>query len=295
MEFSVAKWGEMCKEMGTFEEEFYYTFSCFPSQLTEDKLQSTRSWDEKLSDWIIKFADIYHRSKAFTESAATKFETLNGQLIQNQEKVIVLQDQLIKSNDEHLVSVQTTVRNEVASIQEAVKSEFCSWSDVVKQDTNQPLGITSTKIKEAVKSAVCEEDRSRNVMIFGKQDIENEDLSLTMSEIFQDLDEKPQLVEYRRIGTARPGKCRPIKVKLSSSEAVSYVLRKAKLLKSSVKNQSTYITADRNQEERDLHKKLIERMKQKIDEEPDMYHYVKGGLITSVRKRPAINGTEPTT
>ena len=160
----------------------------------------------------------------------------------------------------------------------------------MKLNTSQSPGITSNKIKEAVKSAVCEEDRSRNVLIFGKEDLEGEDLNSTVSEIFLDLEEKPQIIDCRRLGTARPGECRPIKVKLSCSDAVSCLMKKAKMLKSSERNKTTYLSEDRNKEERDLHKKLVALMKLKIKEEPEFYHFIKGGLVSSVRrKEPPVN------
>ena len=139
-------------------------------------------------------------------------------------------------------------------------------------------------MKEAIKSAVVEEDRSRNFMIFGKEEKVNEDVSQTISEILEDVKEKPRVIECRRVGTVEPGKHRPIKVKLSSSDAVSHVLRKAKDLKSSEQNRSTFLCPDRNKEERDAHKKLVGQMKTKMKKEPEMYHYIKRGLIISVKK-----------
>ena len=47
-------------------------------------------------------------------------------------------------------------------------------------------------------------------MIFGKEDAENEDLAQTVSNIFEDLGEKPLIIEVRRIGTVKTDKCRPI-------------------------------------------------------------------------------------
>ena len=126
------------------------------------------------------------------------------------------------------------------------------------------------------------EDRSRSIMLFGKEDIENEDISETVSEIFEDLGEKPLIVEVRRIGTVKTGKCRPIKVKLSNPEAVAHVLRKSRVLKSSVKNRSTFLVADRSREEREAYKKLVDQMREKIGQEPKMYHFIKGGQIASV-------------
>ena len=269
--------------MDQSDELMFDKFKCVLHELTKEKIDAANLRKPQLVDWVLHFADMYHKTKKFILSEISKIEELNDKVIQNQEKIISLQEQLISSKDEQLASFQTTVRDEMASVQTTVKSELCSWSDVVKQNTFRP--ITSAKLKEAVKSAVVEEDRSRNVMIFGKPDVENEDLSSKVSDIFADLQEKPQLVECRRIGAAKSGKCRPIKVKLSSSEAVSYVLTKAKILRASKNNRATYITADRSEEERGLHKKLVDRVKLKIKEEPDMYHFIKGGLISSVRRR----------
>jgi len=53
------------------------------------------------------------------------------------------------------------------------------------------------KLKEAVKCAVVEEDRSHNLMIFGKQEVDDEDVSNTVASIFEDLNEKPHVVETR--------------------------------------------------------------------------------------------------
>ena len=283
------KWQDACVGIEQFELEFYARFTCDPEDLTKEKLEScmkTRRGEVHLSEWVVDFAAIYSRIKALTQSSARKIEELRGNVMENQEKVITLQDQLLKSKDEQLAAIQTTVKNEVASVQTLVKAEIGSWSDVVKRErsTSHP-SITQASLKEAVKSAVSEEDRSRNIMIFGKEDAEDEDLSQTVSEIFEDLGEKPQLIEFRRVGTVKTGRCRPIKVKLSSNEAVAHVLRRSRALKCSVKNQSTYIVADRNREERDSFKKLVDQMKLKMEREPEMYHFIKEGQISSVKRR----------
>ena len=290
MEFSVEKWNELCLEMDQLEDDFFSRFSCVPESLTSEKMKSSTCTKVILGEWVLRFAKMYHRTKVLTVSSASKIEGLNANVIEKQEKVINLQEELLKSRDDQLSAVQTTVRNELASVQTVVKAEIGSWSEVVKRNTSPP--ITPASLKEAVKSAVSEEDRTRNIMIFGKEDVVNEDLSQTVSEIFEDLGEKPHTIEFRRVGTARTGKCRPIKVKLSSAEAVAHVLRRARALKSSEKHRSTYLVADRNQEERDFFKKLVDQMKLKIKREPEMYHFIKGGQITSVRR--SGNGSHTT-
>jgi hypothetical protein len=103
--------------------------------------------------------------------------------------------------------------------------------------------------------------------------------------ILEDIGEKPLLIDYRRVGTVKTGKNRPIKVKLSSAEAAFHVLSKSKLLKSSEENGSTYIVADRTQEERDAFKKLIDQMRVRMNQQPTLYHFIKDGQIKSVPRR----------
>jgi len=126
-------------------------------------------------------------------------------------------------------------------------------------------------------------------MIFGKCEEQNEDVAETVAEILQDMNEKPRVRECSRVGTSRVGTVRPIKVKLCSADAVSSVLRSAKHLKDSGNNKKTFIAPDRTQEGRAVHKKLVERMKEMVSEEPDKYHYIRRGAIRSVQKSEEFN------
>ena len=284
MDFSIRKWQEVCADMDRFEEDFSGKFCCDPGQLTAEKIKTSRSREAQLAEWTMKFGEMYHSMKSLTISAATKIEGLTSNLSESQEKVIALQADLIKCKDEQLASVQSAVKHEVAA---SVKSEINSWSEVVKKNSSQ--SITPDKLKEAVKSAVIEDDRSRNFMIFGKEERANEDLSETIADILRDVNEKPRVIECRRVGTVNAGKSRPIKVKLSSSDAVSHVLRKARDLKTSERHRSTFISPDRSAEERKVYKTLVEQMKLKMKSEPELYHYIRGGRIISVKK--TANGT----
>ena len=125
-------------------------------------------------------------------------------------------------------------------------------------------------------------------MIFGKDEKSNEDVSATVAAILGDLDEKPRIVECRRIGDLQHGKRRPIKIRLSSSDAVHQVLRRAKDLKQSETNSTTYIVRDRTKAERDAHNSLVEEMKLEMKNEPKMYHYIRRGAVFSVNRK----GTE---
>ena len=217
---------------------------------------------------------------------------LKTQLIGSQQKVIDLQDELLASKTDQLTAFQTTVKSSVedsiktgiCSVQSAVQTELrSSWRDVVANSSGK-TSTTATELKEAVKAAVAEEDKSKNLMIFGKCEEQNEDVAETVAEILQDMNEKPRVVECIRVGTSRIGNPRPIKVKLCSADAVSNILRSAKHLKNSGNNTNTFIAPDRTREEQAAHKKLVERMKEMVSEEPDKYHYIRRGAIRSVNK-----------
>ena len=74
-------------------------------------------------------------------------------------------------------------------------------------------------------------------------------------------------------------------MKLSSSEAVLHILRNAKTLKRSINNSSTYIAQDHTKEERAQHKDLVAKVRAKMDSEPRMYHFIRGGAVVTVKKR----------
>jgi hypothetical protein len=141
----------------------------------------------------------------------------------------------------------------MASVQTTVKSELQSWSEIAKRNTvsAQPAAtFTPAKLKDAVRSAVEEEDRSRNFVIFNKHEEVDENTDQAVAGVLEDMNERPRVVECRRIGKIQDGKARPIKVKLTSSDAVSHILRRAKVLKTSERNKMTFIGPDRTSEVR---------------------------------------------
>jgi hypothetical protein len=195
----------------------------------------------------------------------------------------------LAAKDDQLAHVRTAVKEEIASVQSVVQTEIrSSWSDAVAKGSGSVT--TEAKLKRAVKSAVAEDDRSKNFMIYGKTESTDEDVLEGVAEILQDINEKPRVVECYRIGTAVEGKQRPIKVKLNGSDAVNNVLRSAKLLKNSRSNSSAYIGPDRSKDERIEHRKLVVQMKAMMEQDKEQFHFIRNGRVTSVKKKDI--GTE---
>lgn len=202
---------------------------------------------------------------------------LRDQVIDTQQSVVKLQEQLIESKNEQLMSLQTTVKS---SVQESVKAEFKSYSSAVQKGQNQQQ--THENLKAVVKAVVEEEDRSRNIMMFGLAEEENELLSAKVSDVFQSIGEKPR-VEVCRVGKRTDG-ARPVKVTLSSSVTVNQILAKAWTLRSCEEHKSVFLSADRSYEQRTRRRLLVTELKKKSADEPEKRHFIRNDKVCSVEK-----------
>ena len=152
--------------------------------------------------------------------------------------------------------------------------------------------ITPAQVKQAVKSVVEEEDRSKNVIVFGVKEEDEEKLETKISDIFQQVSEKPRVSEVSRIGRVAEGKDRPVKVTLSSSDAVFSVLSKAGQLKRTGDYKKVYLSADRTFEQRAARKQLVEELKRKRDTQPNQNHVIRNNQIISTSR---VDGSVTTT
>ena len=234
---------------------------------------------ETLANFVEALTGVLSKSQNLLKSAAANIDELKTDQLKSQKSVINLQEELIRNKSEQLDSVKTTV-----------KTEMKSWTDVVKQSCSKT--VTPKKIKEAVKSAVSEEDRSRNFMMFGleEEDEEADRLELYDDEkiidmLFERIEVKPRIEEHYRVGKLQPGSNRPIKVRLSRSDSVMQVLSNAKKLKGGpALLSSVFLAPDRSKEERIAHKRLVDLMKKKMEEEPDKHFYIRYNKICSADK-----------
>ena len=133
-------------------------------------------------------------------------------------------------------------------VQSTIKTELKSYSEAVKKSKNEQ--VTLKKIKTVVKDIV--EDRSRNIMMFGLEETERENLDYKVRDIFEELKEKP-LFRAERVGRkTSEDSGRPVKVSMESSLTVSDILKKSKDLKQSVFSH-VFLQPDRTLEQRLKH------------------------------------------
>ena len=229
-------------------------------------------------DTLVKFVqrltDIVSRSQLVLKSAAAKIDELKSDNLKTQGSLINLQNDMIHKNSEQLDSVKN-----------AVQSEIKTWATVVSKRTS--TCNTKTVIKEAVKSAVGDEDRARNFMVYGAKEV-TEEFSTTDTQwvkgIFHYLKVEPEVIGYYRVGPTKAGCNRPIKVKLLSPDSVMEVVTSAKKMKVDMKFWSIFLAPDRSLDERVAHKQLIDGMKKKREEEPSRYFFIKQGKVCSVER-----------
>ena len=201
---------------------------------------------------------------------------LKTQLISSQSSVIKLQDELISSKNEQLKSIKYSVET---SVKDSVKVELQSYSNIVQKSCPQ---VDAKTLKKVVKSVVEAEDRCRNVMVFGMEEEDNEQLCDKVNELFQDMNEKPRF-EVIRVGKKSSSESvRPVKVTLTSSSVVNHILSKARTLRQSEKHKHVFVRPDMTFEQREEQRKLVEDLKKRSKEEPNRRHFIRGGKVCSV-------------
>ena len=130
-----------------------------------------------------------------------------------------------------------------------------------------------------VKSVVQEEDRSRNVILYGLPETKDQKLEERVQEVFQEIGLKPTL-QASRAGKITQGKTKcPVKVSLSSSSAVHNVLSQVKKLRHSATFMSVYASPDHSEEERSQDRLLVLDLLKKRESEPERVHFIRAGTI----------------
>ena len=150
-----------------------------------------------------------------------------------------------------------------------------SYSDAVQKSKGK--NVTLSKIKTVVKDIV--EDRSRNIMIFGTEETNKENLQNRIMEVFEELDEKP-FFRAEKVGRKVDNdKSRPVKVTMDNSVVVSELLRKSRDLKKSQDHSAVYLKPDRTLDQRRKHRQLVNELKQCIIDSPNQCHFIRNGEI----------------
>ena len=186
---------------------------------------------------------------------------LRKQLMESQGSFIALQQQKLQEKSET-----------ASELKEVMKTELKLYSGVVGQSTSTaPVTVPSTaQLRKVVKTVVEEEDRSRNLVVFGLREMDEsvEDTEKLVDEICEQIGEKPRVITSTRVGPKREGATRPILVSLESAASVQQLLYRARELKGWEKYGKVFMGPDRSKDERVARKELVQELKRKREGEP---------------------------
>jgi len=248
-----------------------------------------------LSGLLYDAVTIMNGQNMLVANLRAQTQALKTETISCQAKVIKLQEDLLSAKEEQLNALKTSVEDSVKSavevtvktaVEDSVKTEFQTYSEAVQAHIPAPSSpsavVNQETLRSVVKHVVEEEDRSRNLMVFGLPEGDDNDKQLNsrVCEVFEHLGVKPR-VEASRLGvkTKSSKSPRPIKVTLSSSTVVRQILLKARNLRLSDNYESIFLAPDRSIEQRAQQKELVDGLKRKKAEEPDKRHFIKRGQI----------------
>lgn len=237
-------------------------------KLTPDILNKPSVVKAQMAEWLFTAVQLMdYCCLPLMSSARSRIERLQEEKIEDQRDIIRLQNDLISQKNEELGQVSKTV-----------ETEMKSFSSVLQKNCSSAL--SPRNIATAVKSVKKQEDRSKELVVFGVQEEEGECLDKKVVKLLENLDEKPRVTDCVRIGRSAAGdKVRPIRFSVRNSEQVHNILRKAKLLKDVEGYKSVYISPNRTVEERISRQKLVSELKKKRSEDPNSNYFIHRGEV----------------
>ena len=205
---------------------------------------------------------------------------VTAELLDAQKKIISLQSELLECKEEKLDSVKTVVQSSVC---ETVEKEMKTFSSVVQSGCKEKP-ISQTLLKKVIQDVVTTEDRSKNVMVFGLSEEDNEDVTTKVNELLSAIGEKPR-TDVCRVGKKNSdGKPRPVKVVTSSRTVAEQLLLKGKRLKLLEKYKRVFVNPDRSPEQREQRRELVKEVKRLTEDDKEKRHFIRNGKVCSVAR-----------
>ena len=225
-------------------------------------------YKNELTEIALRLVKAYEKNLNICKSAAVKIDQLKSDQIENQKKLLEIQNK------------------QIDSVRQTVKTELKTWADVAKQGiTSKP--ITEHAVKEAVKSVNDEEKRSICLLIHGIEEKDSEVPCEIAKEVYRKLDfipPPPKIVYSYRVGRKTSGKLRPIKVELKNQTDALMLLKNAGKLKST-DMKSVFLSPDRNKQEQAAHGKLVAEMRTMIKEDPSKFYFIRNNKVNFIDKK----------
>lgn len=188
-------------------------------------------------------------------------------------------ENIINENSKSLVSeYQVQALGNV--VEQKMESTMKQYSEVLKA-ADPGNTITLSNIRNIVKQAINTDgiDRSKNVVIFGLEEVNEENTAKAAEKVLESINLKPKITSANRFGRMQENKTRPIRVSFEKSETVHDVLKTSKSLKTTDEFRRVYISVDRSEEQQARHRELVKTLQKKIAEHPNKHWYIKNNQI----------------
>ena len=213
-------------------------------------------------------------------SATSQLETLQTEKISNQKTIIDMQQDLISKKNEELGEVTKSV--EAGLIK--------TYSSALQQSCTKAL--SPSNIAAAVKTVTQEEDRSKELVLLGVTEEAGERVTSVVTKVLEQIDEKPQVKQCRRIGQPNAGAARPIIFCVRSPDIVYQILKKAKQLRDIEGYKTIYISPNRTREERIARQKLVSELKEKRRGDQNSRYFIRKGEIVQFALEESFHSTD---
>ena len=149
------------------------------SGITKERFNSSKNKKEKLSGWLEDTVDIMQRQAQVIETFKEIIHLMKTEAIADKTKVINAQEKLLDCQTEQLNSLKSTVES---TVQVTVQKEIKSYSEAVAK-TGSGTGTIQLQdsLKNVVKNAIEKDDRSKNLIVLGLDESEDERIGSKVS------------------------------------------------------------------------------------------------------------------
>ena len=231
---------------------------------------------EDVVTFAVKIVGLLKKSQDLVKCAAADLDFMKCEQLQNQSKLLEVQEEVLKNKSDQLEAVKSTVDDKLTG-----------WAAIVEK--NSAKTVTQKVMKKAVKSAMKECDREYNVVMFNVEEEQEDGDSSDQYNIdtARNVISSTGLTSFEgdfsteRIGSPDTEKNRPLLVKFDYKTAAFELLAKSKHLKDDENYSMVFIAPDRSREQRDEHRKLVQQLKQKRADNPGAQFYIRNKTIYS--------------
>ena len=126
-------------------------------------MKDTKITRQVMADWLQEAAHIMNKQAHLMRDYQGIVDLMKIEAIADKTKVVNAQEKLLELKDEQLNTLKTAVQT---TVQNSVEKEMKQYSQALTTK-GSGTSVSHGALKSVVKSALKEEDRSRNLVVFG--------------------------------------------------------------------------------------------------------------------------------